>query len=67
MAKARDEKLYGTGHEDGLEPLSPLDPGATDSVDALVRGPGVELTPILAWNNLTFERIVPWARRQPTL
>ena len=37
MAKARDESLYGTGHEDGLDPLSPLDPGETDSVDALVR------------------------------
>jgi deoxyhypusine synthase len=37
MAKARDESLFGTGHEDGLEPLSPLDPGKTDSVDALVR------------------------------
>jgi deoxyhypusine synthase len=37
MTKARDESLYGTGHEDGLDPLSPLDPGETDSVDALVR------------------------------
>jgi deoxyhypusine synthase len=37
MAKARDESLYGRGHEDGLDPLSPLDPGETDSVDALVR------------------------------
>jgi deoxyhypusine synthase len=37
MAKARDGSLYGTGHEDGLDPLSPLDPGETDSVDALVR------------------------------
>jgi len=37
MAKARDESLFGTGHEDGLDPLSPLDPGKTDSVDALVR------------------------------
>jgi deoxyhypusine synthase len=37
MAKARNESLYGTGHEDGLEPLSPLDPGKTESVDALVR------------------------------
>jgi deoxyhypusine synthase len=37
MAKVRDESLFGTGHEDGLEPLSPLDPGKADSVDALVR------------------------------
>jgi len=37
MAKARDESSYGTGHEDGLDPLSPLDPSKTDSVDALVR------------------------------
>ena len=33
----RDETKYGGGHEDGLEPLSPLDPGALTSVDALVR------------------------------
>jgi deoxyhypusine synthase len=37
MAKARDESLYGTGQEDGLEPLAPLDPSKTESVDALVR------------------------------
>ena len=37
MAKARDESLYHTGHDDGLTPLAPLDPAATDSVDALVR------------------------------
>jgi len=37
MAKVRDESLYGTGHEDGLSPLTPLDPSKTDSVDALVR------------------------------
>ncbi len=36
MAKARDESKYGTGHEDGLEPLAPLDLSAVDSVDALV-------------------------------
>ncbi|MFQ5418305.1 MAG: deoxyhypusine synthase family protein, partial [Myxococcota bacterium] len=40
MAKARDEAKYGTGHEDGLEPLLPLDPGETTSVDALVRAMG---------------------------
>ena len=37
LPKARDESLYGTGHEDGLEPLRPLDVGRTTSVDALVR------------------------------
>jgi deoxyhypusine synthase len=38
MPKARDEQRYGTGHEDGLEPLSPLDLSTTGSVDGLVRG-----------------------------
>lgn len=38
MPKARDESEYGTGHDDGLEPLEPLDVGAAESVDALVRG-----------------------------
>ena len=38
MPKARDESQYGTGHDDGLEPLAPLDLSAFDSVDALVRG-----------------------------
>ncbi len=37
MAKVRDEKLYGSGHDDGLTPLAPLDPSQTTSVDALVR------------------------------
>jgi deoxyhypusine synthase len=37
MAKARNESLYGTGHEDGLDPLTPLDPSETKSVDDLVR------------------------------
>ena len=37
MTNPRNEKLFGCGTDDGLEPLSPLDPGATDSVDALVR------------------------------
>jgi deoxyhypusine synthase len=37
MAKVRDESHSHTGHDDGLEPLSPLDPSRTDSVDALVR------------------------------
>ncbi len=40
MAKGRDEKRFGTGHDDGLEPLAPLDLGAVDSVDALVRAMG---------------------------
>jgi deoxyhypusine synthase len=33
----RDESKYGRGHEDGLEPLAPLDLAAATSVDALVR------------------------------
>ena len=33
----RDSKNFGTGHDDGLEPLVPLDVGRLDSVDALVR------------------------------
>jgi deoxyhypusine synthase len=33
----RDESKYGTGHDDGLEPLAPLDPGSVGSVDELVR------------------------------
>lgn len=37
MADARDESQYGTGEDDGLEPIQPLDIGATGSVDALVR------------------------------
>ena len=32
----RDANRYGTGHDDGLEPLVPLDVGRLDSVDALV-------------------------------
>ncbi len=34
--KKRDAARYGTGHDDGLEPLVPLDVGQLDSVDALV-------------------------------
>ena len=34
--KKRDAANYGTGHDDGLEPLVPLDVGRLDSVDALV-------------------------------
>ena len=37
MPEPRDESRYGTGHEDGLEPLAPLDPTAARSVDELVR------------------------------
>jgi len=37
MSDLRDESAYGGGHEDGLVPLTPLDPAATTSVDALVR------------------------------
>jgi len=36
--KTRDPKTFGTGHDDGLEPLAALDVAATDSVDALLRG-----------------------------
>jgi len=36
MAKARDQKRFGTGHDDGLEPLRPLDLAATDTVNGLV-------------------------------
>jgi len=37
MVRHRDENEYGTGHDDGLVPLQPLDPMRTTSVDALVR------------------------------
>ncbi len=37
MPKGRDDKQYGQGHDDGLVPLTPLDPRETTSVDALVR------------------------------
>jgi deoxyhypusine synthase len=40
MANHRDQSRYGGGHEDGLTPLASLDPGATTSVDALVRAMG---------------------------
>jgi deoxyhypusine synthase len=36
MTTTRDTRSYGTGHDDGLEPLVPLDIGKLDSVDALV-------------------------------
>ena len=37
MPGARDADSFGAGHEDGLEPLEPLDPRRASSVDALVR------------------------------
>jgi len=37
VPRPRDESAYGTGHDDGLEPLSPLDLSALGSVDDLVR------------------------------
>ena len=37
MPDPRDESRYGRGHEDGLEPLKPLDLASAGSVDALVR------------------------------
>ena len=40
MTKPRAISGLRTGHEDGLEPLAPLDPTATTSVDALVRAMG---------------------------
>jgi deoxyhypusine synthase len=40
MREPRDETRYGTGHDDGLEPLQPLDVAAAGSVDALVRAMG---------------------------
>ena len=36
MKSKRDEDKYGTGFDDGLEPLVPLDVGKLDSVNALV-------------------------------
>jgi deoxyhypusine synthase len=37
LTRARDNQRYGSGHDDGLDPLTPLDLAAVDSVDALVR------------------------------
>jgi deoxyhypusine synthase len=36
MTEKRSASRYGTGHDDGLEPLVPLDIGRLDSVNALV-------------------------------
>ncbi len=41
MPGPRDESRYGRGHEDGLTPLTPLDPERTTSIDALVRAMGL--------------------------
>jgi len=38
--KVRDKSQYRTGVDDGLQPLSALDPGETRSVDELVRAMG---------------------------
>ena len=35
--QTRNPKTFGTGHDDGLEPLQSLDVAAADSVDALLR------------------------------
>jgi deoxyhypusine synthase len=40
MSTTRDKDRYHTGHDDGLEPLAPLDPSAVGSVDELVRAMG---------------------------
>ena len=37
MSEHRDDSRFGTGYDDGLEPLAPLDPAKATSVDALVR------------------------------
>ncbi len=37
MSNSRDGRQYGTGVEDDLIPLSPLDPSQTQSIDELVR------------------------------
>ena len=37
MVKERISERFGTGFDDGLDPLTPLDPSQTHSVDALVR------------------------------
>ncbi len=37
MPKARDESKYGSGHDDQLEPIAPLDIAEAGSVDALLR------------------------------
>ena len=37
MTRARDNQRYGSGYDDGLDPLTPLDLAAVDGVDGLVR------------------------------
>ncbi|MGY8803471.1 MAG: deoxyhypusine synthase family protein, partial [bacterium] len=38
MSQLRSKSKYRKGHDDGLEPLEPLDLAASNTVDALVRG-----------------------------
>ena len=38
MSQLRSKSNYRKGHDDGLEPLEPLDLAASNTVDALVRG-----------------------------
>ena len=38
MSKSRDEKNFGTGLSDGLDPLKPLDVAAVESFDELLAG-----------------------------
>lgn len=38
MSQLRSKNKYRKGHDDGLEPLEPLDLAASNTVDALVRG-----------------------------
>jgi len=40
MSFSREKDSYRTGHDDGLEPLTPLDPNKIGSVDELVRAMG---------------------------
>ncbi len=40
MSKVRDGSQFGKGHDDQLEPLSPLDPRSIQSIDELVRAMG---------------------------
>jgi deoxyhypusine synthase len=37
---AREEARYGSGHEDGLAPLAPLDPSEARSIDEMLRAMG---------------------------
>ena len=37
MSKVRDKSRYGKGHDDGLEPIHPLDVASVEGVDSLLR------------------------------